>query len=167
MASVQNPTDGKLSTPVVYLVDTSTTEPEAITLIEQGSISNSPNESNNTYETHGQTDNIVNPTTQEGELTMTVARSVDDDALEKLGIRDDLNEGKYIRGESREFAEVELWKFETDVDPPEEATVTHRDRFENVRVDFGSDDLGDETQTFEITLHYEPVNDFYPGYEPA
>jgi len=167
MATVINEETSKLTAPVVYLVDTSATDPEAIALIERGSISNSLNESNNSFEAHSQTDNIVNRTTQEGELTMTVARVVDDDALEKLGVRDDLNEGAYIRDSGREFAELELWKFESDVSPPEESSVTHRDRIENPRVDVGSLDLGDETETFELTIHYEAIDNLYLGYEPS
>jgi len=167
MSSVVNDENDKLTAPVAYLVDPTGTDPEAIALIERGSISTSPNESDSSFDAHSQTDVIENPTTQQGEVTMTVARTVSDDALEKLGVRDDLNEGEYIRDTGREFDALEVWKFTTDIDPPTSSEVENRDRYENVRVNVGSLDIGDETETFEITLKFEPVNDYKPGYEPA
>lgn len=146
---------------LIVHIDESGTDPvtTALGIVEDGSVEYEFNEENEDFNPFGDTRMIVDPSTEDVKVNFTGARAIGtgsgDTALDLLGIRDDGNDGEYIRDSGRVWdsnISLEVWFFETDgvSGSPDVA-----DAFEDVRWDLGGITEEGNTLSFDIVGHVQ------------
>jgi len=170
-------TEDKLNPRVGLIVhiDEGGTDPAttALGIVEDGSVEYEFNEENEDFNPFGDTRIVVDPSTEDVKVNFTGARAIGDGngeaALDLLGIRDDSNDGKYIRDSERVWStdiSLEIWYFESDgVDGDPDVA----DAFEDVRWDLGGITEEGNTLSFDIVGHVQGAVhlDTTPTTEPA
>ena len=152
--SISETSDNNLNPRTVALVQIDDAgDAHAVALTDEESISIEFNEDNDDYSPSTRTRTITNPTNENPQVTVDVARSVASDALEQFGVKD-ADSDAYIRDANREWLITELWFFEQDIaiDNTEADMI---DSFDNVRWDIGSYEDGGSTVMYDMTGHIE------------
>jgi hypothetical protein len=162
MPPANTTSEDKLNPRVGYIVhvDESGTDPvtTAIGVVEDDSIEYELNEENEDFTPFGDTRLIVDPSTEDPKVTFTGARAIGgngETALDLLGVRDDGNDGKYVRGSERVWdtdISLEVWYYESDSPSGEPAVA---DAFEDVRWDIASPAQDGNAVTFDATAHVQ------------
>jgi hypothetical protein len=160
---------------LIVHVDESGADPAttALGIVEDGSVEYDFGEENEDFNPFGDTRIEVDPSTENPKVSFTIGRAIgtgsDDTALDLLGIRDDSNDGKYVRDSGRVWdtdISLEVWYFETD---GVSGTPDVADAFEDVRWDISGSAEDGNVLSSEITGHVQ--GDFYldttPTEEPA
>ena len=134
----------------VFIVDVD--EDAAIANMERDSLDINTDEDSDDFEPHSQRQITTSATTSQTSLEFTLARSEDAEAMDLLGIRDDENDGRYIRDEAREKDRIEVWYYPGDADPTTDSPQLI-DAFENCRVDVDSVSTDASTATLDVEIH--------------
>jgi len=159
----QETSQNKLNPRIGYVVevDESGTDPvtTAVGIVEDGSVEYSLNEENDDFNPFGDTRLLNSPTTEDPKVNFTGAREIpgtdEESAFDKLGIRDDSNDGEYIRDEDRVWSgeiSLEIWYYQNK---PADGDPALADAFEDVRWDVESPSQDGNAQTFDILGHVE------------
>jgi len=152
--SISETSDDNLNPRTVALVQIDDAgDAHAVALTNEESITIEFNEENADYNPSTTSRTITNPTNENPQVTVDVARSVASDALEQFGVKDSESDA-YIRDANREWLTAELWFFEQDV-AIENTEADMIDSFDNVRWDIGSYEDGGTTVMYDMTGHIE------------
>lgn len=134
---------------VVYVV--SVDDDAAIANMERDSLSIELNEETASFEPHSARNIITSATTSQPMLSFTLARSEASEAMDTLGIRDDTNDGVYVRGTDREKSRMELWYYADDADPTADNPVLV-DAFGDCRIDVSTVSTDEITADLEVEI---------------
>lgn len=152
--SISETSDDNLNPRTVALVQIDDAgDAHAVALTNEESITIEFNEENADYNPSTTSRTITNPTNENPQVTVDIARSVASDALEQLGVKD-ADSDAYIRDANREWLTAELWFFEQDV-AIDNAEAEMIDSFDNVRWDIGSYEDSGTTVMYDMTGHIE------------
>jgi hypothetical protein len=136
----------------VALVHVESGSGTAIALTEEDSIEFEFNEENEDFNPGTTTRTTVLPSNEDPKVNVTVARGVDQDALEEFGITD--SSGNYERGDSRTWNTLELWAFTQD-DTIDSANADAIDVCKDVRWDIGSIEEDGSKFLYDMTGHIQ------------
>lgn len=125
----------------------------AIALTDEESITVEFGEENGDYNPSTRSRTITDPTNENPNVTVDVARSVSSDALEDFGVKDP-DTDEYIRDDGREWLTAELWYFQQDT-AIDHAETDMIDSFDSVRWDIGSVEDSGTTVMYDMTGHIE------------
>jgi len=142
-----NSEQDKFEPQVVYIV--SVDDESAIAGMERDSLDIETNEDTDSFEPHSSRNIQTSATTTDPRLSYTLSRNKDSEALDLLGIRDDDNDGKYVRDAGREKERIEVWYFSGDADPTEDSPDLV-DAFEDVRTDIDGIDTDTVVSTYDV-----------------
>jgi len=130
----------------------------ALASMERDSLTISLNEEQEEFEPHSSRNIITSATTTQPELEFTLTRNANSEAFDLLGIRDDADDGLYVRGTARKKDRVELWYYEEDADPSVDSPALV-DAFEDIRVDV--DSIETDTNTAMVSVMFHVNGDVY------
>jgi len=135
---------------VVYIV--SVDDDAAIANMERDSLTIELNEENADFEPHSSRQIVTSATTTDPMLSFTLARSDASEAMDLLGIRDDTDDGAYVRGADREKSRIELWYYPDDADPTTDSPDLV-DAFTDCRVDVSDIETDEITADLSVSIH--------------
>ena len=150
--SVNDPSE-KFEPQVVVLVDPSD-DGTAIEGMERDSLTIELNEETGDFEPHSVRNIQTSATTTDPSLSFTLSRHENAEAMDHLGVRDDADDGRYVRGGGREFERLELWYYEDDADFTTDSP-TLVDAFGDCTVDFESIETDTVVALFDVTIRID------------
>ena len=156
VTDIQNSEDDRFEPQVVYVV--SVDDDAAVANMERDSLSINLNEESDSFEPHSSRNIQSSATTRDPDLEFTLARGENGEAFDVLGIRDDANEGLYVRGADRNKDRMELWYYEADADPTVDSPDLV-DAFESCRVDV--EDVATDTVAGLVSVTIDVQGDVY------